>query len=166
LPKQGYWFNVGGVGKKSTAAGPDHAQGAACAGMADYGDALADHHGITGAAAERTAGVHDLMRAHEAQLLQPLLDYVSDKNSVKLIGPSEAASKAPTVAIDLPGPGERAAADLAKHGIMTGGGDFYGARPLKAMGVDLEKGVLRLSFVHYTTKAEVDQLIGALDAEL
>ena len=68
--------------------------------------------------------------------------------------------------IDLRGSGAAAAAELAKHGIMTGGGDFYGSRPLQAMGVDLEKGVLRVSFVHYTTKAEVDQLLGALDAEL
>jgi selenocysteine lyase/cysteine desulfurase len=49
---------------------------------------------------------------------------------------------------------------------MAGGGDFYGVRPLGALGVDLEKGVLRLSFVHYTTKAEVDHLIGALDRVL
>ena len=46
---------------------------------------------------------------------------------------------------------------------MAGGGDFYGSRPLQAMGVDLKKGVLRLSFVHYTTKAEIDQLLTALD---
>jgi selenocysteine lyase/cysteine desulfurase len=31
------------------------------------------------------------------------------------------------------------------------------------MGVDPEKGVLRLSFVHYTSRAEVDRLIEALD---
>ncbi|MEO0783378.1 MAG: aminotransferase class V-fold PLP-dependent enzyme, partial [Pseudomonadota bacterium] len=158
--------NGASLSKKFTPAGPDHAQVAACAGMVDYVDALAQHHGIAGGSAERAAGVHDMMRAHETQLLQPLLDYVADKNSVNLIGPSEAHSKAPTVAIDLPGSGEAAAAELAKHGIMTGGGDFYGSRPLKAMGVDLEKGVLRVSFVHYTTKAEVDQLLGALDAEL
>jgi selenocysteine lyase/cysteine desulfurase len=46
---------------------------------------------------------------------------------------------------------------------MAGGGDFYAGRPLKAMGVDPDKGVLRLSFVHYTTEAEVARLIEALD---
>jgi selenocysteine lyase/cysteine desulfurase len=46
---------------------------------------------------------------------------------------------------------------------MAGGGDFYAVRALQAMGVDAEKGVLRLSFVHYTSKAEVDRLIEALD---
>ena len=166
LPNQGHWFNAGSLYKRFTPAGPDHAQVAACAGMADYYDALAAHHGIEGEPAARTAGVHDLMRAHETELLQPLLDYLGDKNSVRLIGPRDAAAKAPTVAMELPGPGEEAAAALAEHGIMTGGGDFYGARPLQSMGIDLEKGALRLSFVHYTTRAEIDQLIAALDATL
>jgi len=61
---------------------------------------------------------------------------------------------------------EDAAAALAPHGIMAGGGDFYAQRPLSAVGVDLDKGVLRVSFVHYTTKAEVDALMVALDQVL
>jgi len=166
LPNQAHWFNEGSLYKRFTPAGPDHAQVAACAGMADYYDALAAHHGIGGDAAARTDGVHELMRTHETALLQPLLDYLSDKNSVRLIGPREAAAKAPTVAVELPGPGEATARALAAHGIMAGGGDFYGARPLQSMGIDLDKGVLRLSFVHYTSRAEIDQLLGALDKVL
>ena len=163
LPNQAHWFNADTLYKRFTPAGPDHAQVAASAGMADYYDALAGHHGLGGDAAARTSGVHDLFRAHETELLQPVLDFLSDRNSVRLIGPREAAAKAPTVAVELPGPGAEAAAKLAEHGIMAGGGDFYGSRPLQAMGVDLKKGVLRLSFVHYTTKAEIDQLLTALD---
>jgi selenocysteine lyase/cysteine desulfurase len=34
------------------------------------------------------------------------------------------------------------------------------------MGVDTGSGVLRMSFVHYTTAGEVDRLIAALDAVL
>ncbi len=55
---------------------------------------------------------------------------------------------------------------LRRMGIMAGGGDFYAVRPLQAMGVDTEKGVLRMSFVHYTSEAEVDALIKALDRVL
>jgi selenocysteine lyase/cysteine desulfurase len=54
----------------------------------------------------------------------------------------------------------------APHGIMAGGGDFYAGRALAGMGVDPDKGVLRLSFVHYTTADEVDRLITALDQVL
>lgn len=166
LPNQGHYFNAGSLYKRFTPAGPDHAQVAASAGMADYADALALHHGITGTAAEKAMGVHDLMRAHEVKLLQPLLDYVSAKNSVRLIGPSNAAGRAPTVALELAQAGEPVAAELAAHGVMAGGGDFYAVRALKAMGVDPEKGVLRLSFVHYTSEAEVQQLMEALDRVL
>lgn len=110
--------------------------------------------------------MHDLMRAHETALLQPLLDAVKSRNSVRLIGPAEAAGRAPTVALALNREGEAVATDLAKHGIMAGGGDFYAGRALKAMDVDMDKGVLRLSFTHYTSKAEIDQLLNALDAVL
>ena len=77
---------------------------------------------------------------------------------------SEAASRAPTVALALNRPAADVAAELSRHGIMCGGGDFYAVRALEAMGVDMDKGVLRLSFVHYTTEAEVTRLIAALDA--
>lgn len=166
LPNQGHYFNADSLYKRFTPAGPDHAQVAASAGMADYADALAAHHGIAGTAAERAGGVHDLMRAHEVKLLQPLLDYVSAKNSVRLIGPSDAAGRAPTVALELAQAGEPVAAELAEHGVMAGGGDFYAVRALRAMGVDPEKGVLRLSFVHYTSEAEVQKLMEALDRVL
>ena len=132
--------------------------------MADYIDALYAHHvGGDAVPAAKGAAVHDLMRAHEREVLQPLLDYVSTKNSVRLIGPAQAASRAPTVALALQANAEEVAAQLAPHGIMAGGGDFYAQRPLEAMGVDMGRGVLRLSFVHYTSRAEVDRLIGALD---
>ena len=162
LPNQGHHFNGDSLYKRFTPAGPDHAQIAASAGMADYMEAFSAHHGGgVGAAAARLA--HDVMRAHEVALLQPLLDYVSAKNAVRLIGPSDAAKRAPTVAMALQMDAESAAAQLAPLGIMAGGGDFYAQRPLGAMGVDLDKGVLRVSFTHYTEKAEVDKLISALD---
>ena len=103
------------------------------------------------------------MRSHEEAVLQPLLDYLSAKNAVRLLGPRDAAMRAPTVAVDCPRAGEDLAGELAPHGIMAGGGDFYAQRPLGAMEVDVEKGVLRLSFVHYTGAADIDRLIGALD---
>lgn len=164
LPNQGHYFNGGSLYKRFTPAGPDHAQVAASAGMADYIDALAAHHGSGELSpSARAETVHDLMRAHEVKILQPLLDAVKDRNAVRLLGPSDAEKRAPTVALSLNRPAEPVAAELAKHGIMCGGGDFYAHRPLKAMGVDPDQGVLRLSFVHYTTQAEIDRLLNALD---
>jgi len=165
LPNQGHHFNGDTLYKRFTPAGPDHAQVAASAGMADYMEAFSAHHGGgKGAAAARFS--HDLMRDHEVALLQPLLDYVCAKNSVRLIGPNDATKRAPTVAMALQSHAEDVAAQLAPLGVMAGGGDFYAGRALGAMGVDLDKGVLRVSFTHYTEKAEVDKLIAALDQVL
>ena len=167
LPNQGHFFNGDALEKRFTPAGPDHAQIAASAGMADYVDLLCDHHGgPEGDATERGAFVHDLMRGQEVALLQPVLDALKDRNDVRLIGTSDATRRAPTVALALTRNAEQVAAELAPHGVMAGGGDFYAVRPLQAMGVDLEQGVLRVSFTHYTSRQEIDQLLGALDAVL
>lgn len=166
LPNQAHHFNGETLFKRFTPAGPDHAQVAASAGMVDYVEALAEHHGISGTLAEIGSGVHDLMRTHEIQLTAPLLDYLSQRNDVRVLGPMDAARRAPTVALDLGRPAALVAAELAKHGIMAGGGDFYAGRALAAQGVDPAHGVLRLSFVHYTSQEDVAHLIQALDVVL
>jgi selenocysteine lyase/cysteine desulfurase len=45
---------------------------------------------------------------------------------------------------------------------MAGGGDFYAVRPLRALGIDPDKGVLRMSFTHYTSEEDIDRLLAAL----
>ena len=168
LPNQGHYFNEGSLYKRFTPAGPDHAQIAACAGMADYVDALFAHHGGDAKAspAERGHMVHDLMRAREVTALARVMDALKGRNDLRIIGPTDAEVRAPTIALDLARDPVAVAATLADHGIMAGGGDFYAVRVLQAMGVDAERGVLRLSFTHYTNDAEIDQLLNALDAML
>ncbi|QRN79980.1 MAG: aminotransferase class V-fold PLP-dependent enzyme [Nocardiopsis sp. BM-2018] len=169
LPNQAHYFNADVPTKRFTPAGPDHAQIAACAGMADYIDALYGAHfpdSDDPGPAGRAAAVHDLMRAHETALLQPLLDYVRGRNDLRLLGPAQAEGRAPTVALAHARPGTDLARALAGHGIMAGGGSFYADRALTAQGIAPDHGVLRLSFVHYTARGELDRLIGALDQVL
>ena len=164
LPNQGHYFNADSLYKRFTPAGPDHAQVAACAGMADYVDEVYQHHFTDKVApAERCQMVHDLFRDHEVSLTQPILDYLTTKNSAELIGPTSAEGRAPTIAVKLQIPGEQAAKKLASFGVMAGGGDFYAVRPLKALSIEPEHGVLRLSFVHYTGPLDVDRLLSALE---
>ncbi|WP_037372328.1 aminotransferase class V-fold PLP-dependent enzyme [Salipiger mucosus] len=157
LPNEAHFFNGDTLYKKFTPAGPDHAQVAACAGMVDYVEALGAHHAC---AAKDVAG---LMHDRETMLLQPLLDWAASRNGLRLLGPREAERRAPTVALDLGRPAAPVAAALAEHGIIAGGGDFYAVRALRALGVDPDQGVLRLSFVHYTTEEEVARAIEALE---
>lgn len=161
---QGHYFNAHDVTKRLTPAGPDHAQVAALAGMIDYFEALDAHHGGQGAGA--TARVAALMRGHEKALLQPLLDWLAARNDLRLLGPADAERRVPTVAIAHARPGEELAAALAEHRIMAGGGTFYADRLIEALGIDPARGVLRLSFVHYTAPGEVERAIAALDAVL
>ena len=72
----------------------------------------------------------------------------------------------PTVALHLARPGAEVAAALVPHGIMASGGDFYAVRLLGGLGIDPAHGVLRVSFVHYTSEDEINQLVRALDAVL
>lgn len=166
LPGQAHFFNHGTLYKRHTPAGPDHAQVAACAGMADYIDALAARHGVTGDAAARNRGVHDLMRAQEVAVIQPLLDYLGQRNDVRLLGPRAAGRRAPTVAVELDRAAEPVGEELGRNGIACGAGDFYAVRPLAALGISPGKGVLRMSATHYTSAGEVSRLIAALDRVL
>ena len=167
LPAQGHYFNAGSLSKRFTPAGPDHAQIAACAGMADYVDALHGHHFAAEAdPVKRNRAVHDLMRAQEVAVTAPLLDYLAARNDLRLIGPRRAVDRAPTVAVALDRAAEPVSEALGRDGIACWAGDFYAVRPLTAMGVDLDQGVLRMSLVHYTSADEVSRLIAALDRVL
>ena len=164
LPNQGHTVNEGNLKKILTPAGPDHAQIAASAGIVDYLEAVAEIAGGTGDPYRRA---HAAMRAQEQALLAPLMDYLRGRNDVRIIGPTDPAIRAPTVALHLREPGAVVAKRLANHGIMAAGGSFYSYRLVEDLGIDPHNhGVLRLSFVHYTTPEEVTRLIAALDAEL
>jgi cysteine desulfurase family protein (TIGR01976 family) len=168
LPNQGHFFNGGKSGARFTPAGPDHAQIAAVNGVLDYMDAVADHHGQQGKrAGARAAAVRDLFRAHETALLQPLLDYLAKHPKVRLIGRTRAGERAPTVSFTVKGRDSAGiAARLAEAKFGVGVGNFYAYRLIKALGIDTEDGAVRLSFVHYTTKDEVDRLMSEIDRVL
>ena len=164
LPNQGHYFNEKFLTKKFTPAGPDHAQIAACAGIIEYFDALAAHHGIK--ISNAPAKIHKLFRNYETKILQPLLNYLKTKNSARLLGPSDASVRAPTVALDLGCNAFEVAKKLSVEDILAGGDDFYAVRLLEALGVDINHGALRLSFVHYTRQQDVNAVIEALDEVL
>jgi len=161
LPNQGHFFNADHPAKRFTPAGPDHAQIAAVNGVIDYLHSIADRHG-SGArpAQDQAALIRRLFRDHETALLQPLLDFLSGHPKVRLIGRVRALERAPTVAFTVEGydPAELAES-LAEAKLGVGVGNFYAYRLLKALAIDPDDGAVRVSFVHYTSKDEVDLLI-------
>lgn len=168
MSNQGHFFNANLPHKTLVPAGPDHAQIGASAGIAHYLDALHAHHfpGSDSDAPQRGRDLHNLFQNHEQALLQPLLDFLDNRNDTRVLGPTNAKVRAATVAVEVPGDPEILAANLAKHKVMCWSGHFYAYRLVEALGLNPETGALRLSFVHYTTKDEVEQLIAALEKTL
>lgn len=166
LPNQGHFFNDTQPRKRLVPAGPDHAQIAATAGVADYLERVAELAGdrVEGTNAFRRA--HAAMRRQEEILLAPLMEFLRSRNTVRLIGPTDPSRRAPTVSLALGELAVEAVDRLARRKIMASGGHFYAYRLLEALGLNPGHGVLRLSFTHYTSPAEVQRLIEALDAEL
>ncbi|HIC81955.1 MAG TPA: aminotransferase class V-fold PLP-dependent enzyme, partial [Kiloniellaceae bacterium] len=169
LPNQGHFFNADKILKKLTPAGPDHAQIAASAGIADYFDALHARHFDDDTVDEAECGrrVHGLMEAQEKALLGPLLDHLRQRNDIRVLGPTDPAVRAPTVAIHPKNkPAPEVIESLRQHRIAACVSNFYAYRLVQAMGIDPEPGVLRLSFVHYTSQEDIERLIEALDEAL
>lgn len=165
LPNQSHFFNDDRLRYRLNPAGPDYASVAACAGVADYLERVAAIAGaMPGDDPFRVAAA--AMHVQETALLEPLMDFLRGRNDLRLIGPTDPARRAPTVSIATAEPARAVAGRLASHGIMAGGSHFYAWRVLEALGIAPEHGVLRLSFLHYTTPDEITRLIAALDAEL
>jgi selenocysteine lyase/cysteine desulfurase len=93
-----------------------------------------------------------------------LLDFLSGRKGVRLIGRTVTKNRAPTVSVTVDGrdPAE-IAAQLAKEKIGIGNGNCYAYRIMGPLGIPPEQGVVRLSFVHYTLQDELTRLLEALD---
>jgi selenocysteine lyase/cysteine desulfurase len=166
LSNEGHYFNADDPHKRLVPAGADHAQVAAAQGVAEYFDALDAHHG-GGSKADRPRRVRELVRDAELAVLPQLLDYLSTHKATRLVGPRDARQRAATVSfVTRAGAPSAIASQLAEHKIMAGHGHFYAKRLVEAMGIDAATGVVRLSFVHYTSAEEMKALIAALDKVL
>lgn len=165
LPYQGHFFNAGNQAARFTPAGPDHAQIASVNGVVDYMEAVYHRHRNEQAPpGEMASVVREHFRDHETGLLQPLLDFLAGHPKVRLIGKTRAAGRAPTVAFTTDGQrSTELGAKLGDHGLGVGVGHFYAYRLVEALGYDTDDGVVRASFVHYTSPEEVGRLIETLD---
>jgi selenocysteine lyase/cysteine desulfurase len=88
LPNQGHFFNAGHPTARFTPAGPDHAQIASLNGVIDYFEAVYSHHFGDDEVAQtrKTSRVRALFQHTERRNLRPLLDFLADRPSVRLIG--------------------------------------------------------------------------------
>jgi len=169
LPNQGHFFNAAHTTDRFTPAGPDHAQIATVNGVIDYFEALHARHFDTSevSATEKTATISRLLQQTEHAHLEPLLGFLAQHPGVRLIGKAHTQNRAPTVSFTVDGREPATiAAHLAAQNIGVGTGHCYAYRLIEALGIPLDQGVVRTSFVHYTSAEEITRLIESLKTAL
>jgi selenocysteine lyase/cysteine desulfurase len=168
LPNQGHFFNEHITRKRMLPAGPDHGQIAAASGVAQYLDTVYERHfSEVVDQAEKGRVLQRLFQDHERHLLAKLLEWLRQRDDVRIVGPDDPGQRVPTVSIV---PKKKSIdeifAVLTEKKLMAGQGHFYGVRPLRGMNIPVDTGVLRLSFLHYTIEDEISQLIDGLSEAL
>lgn len=171
LPNQGHFFNAEAPDKRLNPAGPDHAQVAASGAVLDYVEALdRSHGGGDGDLRSAVERVSTRWRAHEDTLTPVLLGALSGRDDVRLIGPAGIDGdrhRCPTIAFaPLAMEPTDVARGLVERGVQTSSGHYYAVRVLEGLGLDPVAGVVRLSFVHYTSADDVGRAAHALDEVL
>ena len=168
MTNQSHYYYADEAHYSLTPAGPDHAQIAGVAGVLDYLDTVYAHHfNEEVAPAEKGRRLHQLFSDYEKNLLTPLLAFLKERNDVFIIGPDDPETRAATVTIKPLNKGVREVADLLEQQkLMVAAGDFDGRRMLSDMNIDKDPGVIRVSFLHYTTMKEIDHLIRGLKVAL
>jgi selenocysteine lyase/cysteine desulfurase len=169
LEPQCHFFLRRDPAKRFNPAGPQHAQVAGCAGVLDYFDALAAHHHIDRSlpAPERLAQLQSLTGAHERALAVPLLDFLSGRADIRLLGRPVADGRSATISFVARGRSASSlAAALQAMNIGVEAGHFYAHRLLQAVGIAPESGVLRISLVHYNSGEDVQRILEALQRAL
>ena len=134
------------------------------AGIVDYLDELG------GGGGDRAAitRAFDAIAEHETAIGTRLLDYLGARNDTRIVGRRRAGpDRVPTVSFKVRGRDSSAiVAAVDAHDLGIRFGDFHSRRLVERLGLSGEGGVVRVSLVHYTTMAEVDRLVTALDAAL
>lgn len=165
LPSQGHFFNVGSATSRFTPAGPDHAQIASVNGVIDYFEAIDAHHFSTTDKSSKARRVGALLHSSEIEILKPLLNFLKKRTAIRLIGKDTADNRAPTVSFTVHGVDPAVIAEkLAEQNIGIANGNCYAYRLMEALDIPPDQGVVRLSFVHYTSAEEVSRLITALES--
>ena len=167
LPNQNHEFLEGDVPYTLNPGGPNHEELSCLVGIYEYFNNLYNHHfpDENNTLRKKIEKINELISNHEEQIANPLLEYLNSRNDIKLIGKNKIENKnrAPTIAFTFVNQSSKKISDqLVKNGIATRNDNFYAWRCLKALGIDVDDGVVRTSMVHYNTREDVEKLISVL----
>ena len=168
LPNQNHEFLDGEIPYTLNPGGPNHEELSCLNGIYEYFDNLYNHHfsNENENLRKKIEKTNQLISKHEEKIGNAFLDYLNTRSDIKLIGKNKIENKnrAPTFAFtSKKKSSKKLSNDLTNNGIATRNDNFYAWRCLKALGIDTEDGVVRISMVHYNTEEDVKKLINILE---
>ena len=108
-------------------------------------------------AAVATTAIRAYEQTLSLEMLQVLRDCGADIYGVR--DDRLVAERVPTFCFNIPGVAPQAVTDAAtRANLGIRDGHLYAPRLMKRLGLSLETGAVRVSFVHYNTAAEVHRL--------
>ena len=168
LPNQNHEFLNGQYPYTINPGGPNHEELVSLIGIFDYFNNLYNHHFKNKdlSILNKIDKINSLISMHEESVANPVLDYLSSRKDLKLIGKNKIKNKdrAPTISfISYKKSSKEISNKLVENKIATRNDNFYAWRCLKSLGIDTQDGVVRLSLLHYNTIEESNNLIRILD---
>jgi len=168
LPNQNHEFLNGSYPYTINPGGPNHEELVSLIGIYEYFEKLYNHHFKDNELSilNKINRINKLISDHEETIANPLLDYISSNKKFSLIGKNKIQNKdrAPTISFTVKNKLSKDVSNfLVTNKIATRNDNFYAWRCLKALNIDVDDGVIRLSLLHYNTINEVKKLIEVLE---
>jgi len=168
LPNQNHEFLDGLYPYTLNPGGPNHEELVSLIGIFEYFNALYKHHFNDDEKSIRIKidKLNKIISKHEEEIGNLLLNYLNSRKDIKLIGKKKITNndRAPTFSFTVNNKSsETVSKILVANNIATRNDNFYAWRCLKALGIDINDGVLRISMTHYNSINEVRNLIDKLE---
>jgi len=167
LPNQNHQFLEGSYPYTINPGGPNHEELVSLIGIYEYMMALHKHHFNNKdlSIREKITQVNHLISKHEEEVANPILDFISSREDLKLIGKNKITKKnrAPTISIiNKKMSSKQMSKILVDNNIATRNDNFYAWRCLKALNINNDDGLVRLSLTHYNDIKDSEKVIEAL----
>ncbi len=167
LPNQNHQFLDGEYPYTINPGGPNHEELVSLLGIYEYLMELYNHHFSDQNIKIRNKieEINQLIAHHEEEVANPILDYIHNREDLKLIGKNKIINKnrAPTISFTHSSKKSKQVSELlVANNIATRNDNFYAWRCLEALGINTKDGLIRLSLVHYNSEEDTNIAIKAL----
>ena len=168
LPNQNHEFLHGQYPYTINPGGPNHEELVSLIGIYEYFENLYNYHykkddlNIL----NKIKKINNLISIHEEYIANPILEYISKRKDLRLIGKNKIENKnrAPTISFtSIKKTSKEISRILIKNKIATRNDNFYAWRCLEHLGIDTNDGVVRLSMTHYNNQYDTENVLKALE---